>query len=172
MLVMSFDLKDPPCLDLYTRKNVALADGVFEDVLFFTSAFYKTALHTPKCNDGLIDIRMAVSRDGGRTADYPPARDARRPYVSLGVNSCANLEPAQWPAGMPWCNNANESEIPGAPPAPPSSFDTSVMYMANGAVESPDGQHMLQFYSGTIFSHGVGYGVPMYRLGGLRIRKE
>jgi hypothetical protein len=49
-LVMSFDEADPPCLDLYTQKTMALSGN---DRLFFPSAYAHVVFAQPRCNDGL-----------------------------------------------------------------------------------------------------------------------
>ena len=76
-------------------------------------------------NDGILDIRLAVSRDNGRTIAYPPARDARRPFITQGINRCAlNVSwLATSPPGLSWCPRAASVHNP----AQMTAFDTSTM---------------------------------------------
>ena len=107
----------------------------------------RRACYGSRANDGLIDIRMAVSRNGGRSAHYSTARDGRRPFVQLGVNHCPlKSSPDASPRGMAWCDAA-KLEAPGVNrsnrEAVTGSWDTSVMYMLNGQIDSDDGEHIL-----------------------------
>jgi hypothetical protein len=141
--VLSFDETDPDCVDLYTQTQMVL-DA--RDRVFLPSAYHHLILDVPRGNDGLIDIRMAVSRDGGRSAHYPSARDGRRPFVQLGANHCPlKSSPDASPRGMMWCD-AKILEAPGSNrssrDAVTGSLDTSVMYALNGRVEAEDGEHL------------------------------
>lgn len=134
-LVMTFDETDPPCVDLYTQDEIGLGGG---DRVFFPSVFQHILFADGTGNDGILDIRLAVSRDNGRTIAYPPARDARRPFVTGGINRCSLNQSwlAQSPVGLSWCPRASADSNPAAQM---TSFDTSTMYMVNGAAESSDG---------------------------------
>ena len=58
--------------------------------LFFPSMYHQfTSGGAPygAKNDGLLDIRLVVSRDGVNLS-YAPAANGRAPYVALGPNSC------------------------------------------------------------------------------------
>ena len=79
--MLSFDREDPPGLDLYNSAAVKYpwADNAY---LIFPSAYW----HFPEppageyTNDGIVDIRLATSRDGIHF-QYP----SRRPFVPLGI---------------------------------------------------------------------------------------
>jgi len=81
-IVFRYDESDPPHMDFYTNAAVKypFADSVY---LIFPSAYF----HYPEppegkfSNDGLLDIRLAVSRDGIHFT-----RPHRRPFVGLGVS--------------------------------------------------------------------------------------
>ncbi len=81
-LVYGYDKLDPPDLDLYT--NAALKYPYARDVyLIFPSAYFHYP-DPPKGkyrNDGPLDVRLAVSRDGIHWS-CPD----RRPFVPLGVS--------------------------------------------------------------------------------------
>ena len=167
-LALSFDDTDPPCVDLYTQDEMHLGGG---DRLFFPSAFGHAVLNASHKPDGFLDVRMAVSRDNGKTMSYPPARDARRPYVGLGINECGQtttgLEPGMDPPGLAWCQS-------GDPPAIVSAFDTSMLTVVTGAAESSDGNHLYQYYNGARRTHGdtttaAGEGMA---IGALRMRLD
>ena len=53
------------CPDTQTQ---LILDATGSDRIFLPSAYHHLILDVPRGNDGLIDIRMAVSRDGGRSA--------------------------------------------------------------------------------------------------------
>lgn len=80
-LVFGYDKQDPPRLDLYTNAAVKypFADNLY---LMFPSPYY----HYPDPprgkyrNDGPLDVRLAVSRDGVRWSSVD-----RSPFVPLGV---------------------------------------------------------------------------------------
>ena len=105
-------------------------------------------------NDGLWDTRLVVSRDG-RSLHYPgsavrnpagpdhspakEARNARRPFVPMGVNKCQFLGSPDDVGG--WCSYFPESE---AESFEASSFDTSFNSLVRGYVLSlgtPDSAH-------------------------------
>lgn len=80
-IVLSYDGHDPPNVDLYTNGTVEYpwADNAY---LMFPSAYYHFPAPPagPRRNDGTLDVRLAVSRDGIRWS-----RPDRRPFVALGV---------------------------------------------------------------------------------------
>ena len=57
--------------------------------LFFPSFYYHFLSTAPFGfgNDGLLDIRLVVSRDGAQVG-YSSAKNARSPWVPLGYNKC------------------------------------------------------------------------------------
>ncbi len=80
-LVFGYDKQDPPDLDLYTNAAVKypFADNLY---LMFPSAYFHYP-DPPKGNyrnDGPLDVRLAVSRDGIRWSAVD-----RSPFVPLGV---------------------------------------------------------------------------------------
>jgi len=80
-LVFGYDKQDPPRLDLYTNAAVKypFADNLY---LMFPSPYYHYP-DPPKGkyrNDGPLDVRLAVSRDGVGWSYVD-----RRPFVPLGV---------------------------------------------------------------------------------------
>ena len=96
-------------------------------------------------NDGLLDVRLVVSRDG-KSLDYVPARNGRAPYVPLGLNECGPRASAPGVAGG-WCSPFTGVEARTSP-------DTSAMYMASGWVPSADGTEVYLFGSAQPFTHG------------------
>ena len=81
-IVLACDADDPPLLDIYTP-SVAKYPGA-DDVYIATPSMYhhftpEEAIHAdPPRNDGLVDIQLAVSRDG-----IAWSRPDRRSYVGL-----------------------------------------------------------------------------------------
>ena len=80
-VVFGYDEQDPPDVDFYT--NAAVKYPFAQDIyLIFPSAYF----HYPEPpvgkhgNDGPLDIRLAVSRDGIHFT-----RPDRKPYIGLGV---------------------------------------------------------------------------------------
>jgi len=148
-VVFGPDSLDPDWLDLYTNAWTPYPSIESPSVhLFFPSPythFAEGAAPFGFRNDGLLDIRLAVSRDGKKFS-YPDARNGRSPFVPLGINTCGNS--ASFPSvGGGWCSPTSGVEAH-------TNFDTSAMYMASGYLSSLDGS-MLYFYSsGQPFSHG------------------
>ena len=121
--VFSFDASDPACMDIYTN-SATLYNGVY---LFFPSVFMHMAFaeSEDKGNDGILEGRLAVSRDGVSAA-YVDAPNGRAAFLPLGVNRCAPMLPSTYPAGVEWC--------PGNNPASDgqSDFDAAEIYTAAG----------------------------------------
>jgi hypothetical protein len=140
--------------------------------------------------DGLLDIRLAASRDG-LTARYVPAENGRGSWIPLGINRCAQMSPAQDPAGMQWCDKTAQlsatsrwgyiqlSRRSTAQPLytrfpiifssffpkvtigyHPTSRDTGAMYMAQGLVRDPDGEQLHLYYMADPMTHGGYAGLP------------
>ena len=98
-------------------------------------------LATGTGNDGILEGRLAVSRDG-RTAKYVDAPNGRDPFLPLGVNRCDELQPAEYPAGVEWCgNDATMGK---------SDFDASEIYTAAGYALSADGESVIVYYGGMV----------------------
>jgi hypothetical protein len=95
-------------------------------------------------NDGLLDIRLVYSRHVLDNFTYPAAKNARSPFVHLGVNRCGASTPGA-PGG--WCNYSNGI-------LHFTSFDTSAMYMASGFLPSPNGEEVYFYANGQPFTHG------------------
>ena len=94
-------------------------------------------------NDGLLDTRLLVSRDAA-TLDYTTARNARAPFVPLGVNTCGKSTPSV-PGG--WCDPASAAESR-------TSADTSAMWMASGFLPSNDGLEIFLYLHVQPNTHG------------------
>lgn len=141
--VFGVDDVDPDLLDVYTNSYTA-----YEGVSLFFPSFYHHFGHNPNGfgNDGLLDIRLVVSRDG-QTVGYPPAPDARLPFVDLGINSCGdvNQQPST-PGG--WCDPTSAEVMQH------TAVDTSAMYMASGYLPSTDGGAVYLYHSAQSFTHG------------------
>ena len=92
----------------------------------YPSAFSHTTFAYGDGNDGLVDIRFVVSRDGNRF-DFVDAPDARAPWIPLGLNLCDELLPAMAdPANMQWCAKTKTLER--------TSVDGAALYAAQGVV--------------------------------------
>ena len=95
-------------------------------------------------NDGILEGRLAVSRDG-RTAKYVDAPNAREPFLPLGVNRCDELQPAEYPAGVEWC--ANDATMGK------SDFDASEIYTAAGYALGDGGESVIVYYGGMVSAY-------------------
>ena len=92
----------------------------------YPSAFSHTTFAYGDGNDGLVDIRFVVSRDGNRF-DFVDAPDARAPWIPLALNMCDELLPAMAdPANMQWCAKTKTLER--------TSVDGAALYAAQGVV--------------------------------------
>lgn len=109
--------------------------------LFFPSVFMHMEFATGTGNDGILEGRLAVSRDG-HTAKYVDAPNARGPFLPLGVNRCDELQPAKYPAGVEWC--ANDATMGK------SDFDASEIYTAAGYALGSDGESVIVYYGGMV----------------------
>ena len=149
--VFAFDDGDPSCFDIYTS-----AASRYEGLtLLFPAVFSHMVFQytPPPGNDGLVESRIAVSRDG-LTAHYPPARNGRAAFLPLGANRCgsAGSEMASYPRGMRWCKF--DARSLGS-----SDFDAAELYASPGILESVDGQWLYLHYGGVAVPHGEG-GMP------------
>jgi hypothetical protein len=96
-------------------------------------------------NDGLVDVRLVVSRDG-LNLSYTDTANARSPFVPLGDNQCGGgAHSPSVPDG--WC-----SPFDGVLERQP--FDTSTMYMASGYILSNNGAEIFLYVAATPFTHG------------------
>ena len=142
--VFSVDLVDPTLLDVYTNAWTPYPSIESPAVhLFFPSMYHHFGADAPwgNGNDGLLDIRLVVSRDG-KQLNYTAARNNRVPFVPLGFNMCGATTPSV--AGG-WCSPFDGIEAA-------TSFDTSAIYMASGFVPN---KNWIYFYSsGQPFTHG------------------
>ena len=59
----------------------------------------------PLSNDGLLDVRMAVSNDNGVSAHYAEARNGRGAFVRNGISTCTQADQLRAAAGFEWCSN-------------------------------------------------------------------
>ena len=91
-VVFGPDDLDPERVDVYTNAWTPYP-SIDEPVvqLFFPSFYHHFLSQAPFGfgNDGLLDIRLAISRDG-KSVTYPTARNARAPWVPLGYNHCVS----------------------------------------------------------------------------------
>eukprot|EP01052_Picozoa_sp_SAG31_P021103 SAG31_NODE_1614_length_7741_cov_4.817849_5_plen_373_part_00 len=128
-------------MDIYTNAATPYY-GVY---LFFPSVFMHMELATGTSNDGILEGRLAVSRDG-RTAKYVDAPNGRDAFLPLGVNRCDELQPADFPAGVGWC--ANDATMGK------SDFDASEIYTAAGYALGADDESVIVYYGGMAYTHG------------------
>ena len=148
-VVFGPDHADPGRVDVYTNAWTPYPSVEAPVVhLFFPSMYHHFTSSAPFGfgNDGLLDIRLVVSRDGAHV-NYTTAENGRSPWVPLGVNKCGpGAHAPDNPNG--WCSPKTGIE------AGPTAFDTSAMYMASGYVPSNDGDEIYFFSSGQAFTHG------------------
>eukprot|EP00656_Telonema_subtile_P000700 TRINITY_DN10339_c0_g1_i1.p1 TRINITY_DN10339_c0_g1~~TRINITY_DN10339_c0_g1_i1.p1 ORF type:complete len:490 (-),score=83.31 TRINITY_DN10339_c0_g1_i1:293-1762(-) len=145
--VFAPDDQDPDLMDVYTNAWTPYPSIDDPAVHLFFPSMYRHFAHNPFGfgNDGLLDIRLLVSRDGGKSGlRYTPAPNARSPFVPLGVNRCGASSPT---AVDGWCSPVSGVEAS-------TSFDTSAMYMASGYLNSLDKQSLYLYSSGQPFTHG------------------
>eukprot|EP00041_Stephanoeca_diplocostata_P017296 m.345125 g.345125 ORF g.345125 m.345125 type:complete len:581 (-) comp20656_c0_seq1:654-2396(-) len=66
--IFNTDVSDPPCIDLYTSAVIPVGDAYF----FFPMMYnhFDTTYAQGRSNDGLLEARMAVSRDGHSDVHY------------------------------------------------------------------------------------------------------
>ena len=101
-------------------------------------------------SDGLLNIRLVVSRADTRNLSYVNAEDGRAPFVDFGLNKCGpNAVHTTSPGGYCDMKTGVLAE---------TTFDTSGGYMVAGSVNSLDGDEVFTYASGQPFSHnGWGY---------------
>ena len=131
--------------DSCTCADTNAATPYFGIYLFFPSVFMHMEFATGTGNDGILEGRLAVSRDG-RTAKYVDAPNGRDAFLPLGVNRCDELQPAEYPAGVDWC--ANDATMGK------SDFDASEIYTAAGYALGADGESVIVYYGGMAYTHG------------------
>ena len=136
-------------IDVYTNSWTPYPDidtpGAVQ--LFFPSMFHRFSDGLPykeSTADGLLDIRLVVSRGILGNLSYASAKNSRAPFVPLGINDCGASTPSV-PGG--WCN-------PRTMAAAHTSFDTSAKYMASGYLLSRDGHELFLYSSGQANTHG------------------
>ena len=120
-VVFSPDKQDPGNLDIYTNAWTPYPSVDSPAVhLFFPSYYHHFSKSAPWGfgNDGLLDIRLLVSRDG-ENISYTSTANARQPFVPLGVNDCGASTPSVHGG---WCSPYSGVEAR-------TSFDTSAMYL-------------------------------------------
>jgi hypothetical protein len=140
-VVFGRDGKDPLRVDVYTNAWTPFPSIEQPVVHLFLPSFYHHFDQPAPFgfgNDGLLDIRLVISRDGANLS-YPTATNARAPWVPLGTNWCGGGAHAPGNVGG-WCSPHSGVE------AGPTDFDTSAMYAASGYVPSQSGDE-LYFYS-------------------------
>lgn len=145
-VALTFDATDPTCLDYYTSSVTKYGDVY----VGFPSAFSHTTFAYGDNNDGLVDIRFIVSRDGKRF-QFVDAPDGRAPWIPLGLNTCDELVPAVAdPANMQWCAKTATLER--------TSVAGAALYMAQGVVT--EGSKMHVYYGAEPMSHGGYESIP------------
>jgi hypothetical protein len=122
--------------------------------LFFPSVFahwgtttigIRTGLPFGFQDDGILDTRLVVSRDGTHL-HYSDAANGRSSFLTLGINDCGPTASAPGVEGG-WCSPYSGAESRTA-------FDTSNIYMASGWLPSVDGNEVYLYYAGEPFTHG------------------
>ena len=147
-VVFGPDAQDPADVDVYTNAWTpvpSVADPIVH--VMFPSFYRHFGPHAPFgfANDGLLDIRLVVSRDGVQWQYAADARSGRSPFVPLGPNRCGGAAHAPGNVGG-WCDPVSGVESRTA-------FDTSAAYMADGYVPAADGT-LLFYASGQPMTHG------------------
>ena len=145
--IFGVDDVDPDHVDIYT--NAWTPYPSIEDPtvhLYFPSYYSHFTSDAPYGfgNDGLLDVRLLVSRDGYNLTYVPGARNSRSPFVSLGINKCGASTPS---IKNGWCNPYNGIEQHTA-------ADTSAIYMASGYISSNDDTEVYLYASAQPFTHG------------------
>ena len=111
---------------MQSKQSTAAPVTKYEDIyVAYPSAFSHTTFAYGDGNDGLVDIRFVVSRDGNRF-DFVDAPDARAPWIPLGLNTCDELPAMADPANMQWCAKSETLER--------TSVDGAALYAAQGVV--------------------------------------
>ena len=132
----------------------------YEDHLLLFPSFYRhLSQKDPKTgrpgpygvgNDGLLDIRMlhggSVSRGELFDVEYSGARNARQPWVPLGVNRCAVSGSVGGNTTGGWCSQTG-GDLARTDPL------TSTNYMVHGFLLSSNGESVYQYVTGTPFTH-------------------
>lgn len=148
-VVFGPDDVDPDRVDVYTNAWTPYPSIEAPVVhLFFPSFYHHFTSAAPYGfgNDGLLDIRLVVSRDGAHLG-YSEAKNGRSPWVPLGYNKCGGA--AHAPDNIDgWCSPTTGIESGS------TDFDTSAMYMASGYVPSDNGDEIYFYSSGQPFTHG------------------
>lgn len=145
-VAFSFDENDPICLDYYTS-SVVKYDDIY---IGFPTAYSHSTFAYGDTNDGLVDIRFVVSRDG-KQFRFVDAPDGRASWIPLGLNTCDDLVPALAdPANMQWCAKTATLER--------TSVAGAALYMAQGVVA--EGRKMHVFYGAEPMSHGGYQSIP------------
>ena len=138
--------EDAENIDVYTNAWTPYPSILNPAVhLFFPSLYWQFSLASPYgyANDGLLDVRLAVTRDIKNNLSYTTASNSRAPFVALGPSSCGSNTPDVLGG---WCSPSTGVEAR-------TSFDTSGVYMASGYVPSTDGTEIYFYSSGQPFTH-------------------
>ena len=132
----------------------------YEDHLLLFPSFYRhLSQKDPKTgrpgpygvgNDGLLDVRMlhggSVSSGEFFDVEYTGARNARQPWVPLGVNRCAVSGSVGGNTTGGWCSQTG-GDLARTDPL------TSTNYMVHGFLLSSNGESVYQYVTGTPFTH-------------------
>eukprot|EP00040_Diaphanoeca_grandis_P030387 m.179576 g.179576 ORF g.179576 m.179576 type:complete len:633 (-) comp31981_c0_seq2:690-2588(-) len=143
------DELDPSMVDVYTNAWTPYPSIDSPVVhLFFPSFYHHFQQPNPYGfgNDGILDIRLVITRNLSANLTYTTATNARSPFVPLGINNCGGTAHApETPDG--WCSPTSGEEAQ-------TSADTSAMYMASGHIMSSVGDEVFFYASGQPFTHG------------------
>jgi hypothetical protein len=153
-IVFGPDSLDPDMVDIYTSSWTRYA-GIEWFFPTFYHQFPNSNLSSPYGfpNDGLLNIRLAVSRSTTNLSYVATGAGAgasspgfRAPFVAWGVNTCGEwaVHPSL-PGG--WCDAKNGVLAT-------TSVDTSGGYMVAGSVDSSDELEVLTYASAQPFTHG------------------
>ena len=108
--IFGVDDLDPDHVDIYTNAWTPYPSIENAAAHFYFPSYYahfSSGAPFGFGNDGLLDVRLLVSRDGYNLTYVPGARNARSPFVSLGVNKCGASTPS---IKNGWCNPYNGVE--------------------------------------------------------------
>jgi hypothetical protein len=134
--------------------------------LFFPSLFQHASPYAVG-NDGVLDVRLLVSKNGSE-AHYTAAANGRAPFVSLGINTCpfsGGLDSLAGLSGKVPTHGANWCDLRSGALGH-TAFDASMVWMASGAAISPDGTETLMYHSGNPATHASWY------TGGMKTAKD
>ena len=97
--------------------------------------------------DGLVEPRLMFS-ENGINITYTSARNARDPFMALGINTCPTAMSGDFTQfGKGWCDPTSATELLG------TAHDGSLIWPGLGMVLSPDAQSILSYAISAPFTH-------------------